>query len=90
MIIHDSNGQPYDADLVEGEEYRELERKVHLMQDSLASKERQIQSLLRMESNLIPVLLVAADALDETVTLKFSGEMPECEIGTTWRVEANT
>jgi len=35
MIIYDKNGQPYDADLEDGDKYRELERKYNHLRELL-------------------------------------------------------
>ena len=37
MIVYDSNGQPYEADLVLGEQYRELEKENERLENILAS-----------------------------------------------------
>ena len=39
MIIHDANGQPYDADLVPGPQYRELAAALEKIHDYLPSPE---------------------------------------------------
>lgn len=37
MIVYDSNGQPYEADLVLGEQYRELEKENKRLENIFAS-----------------------------------------------------